>query len=87
MKLNRPYLIISLLIVTFIILFTIFFNSCEKEMEKVMKVKIDSVFNISETSASAIGTVLDLGVGIDQHGHCWSKTPRPEYGVDGVIFT
>jgi uncharacterized protein (TIGR02145 family) len=87
MKLNRPYLIISLLIVTFIILFTIFFNSCEKEMEKVMKVKIDSVFNISETSASAIGTVLDLGVGIDQHGHCWSKTPRPEYGDDGVIFT
>jgi hypothetical protein len=87
MKLNRPYLIISFLIVTFIILFTLLFHSCEKESVKVMKVKIDSVYNISDTSASAIGTVLDLGMGIDQHGHCWSTTPGLEYGNNDLNST
>ncbi len=52
-----------------------------------MKVKIDSVYNISETGALAIGTILDLGVGIEEHGHCWSTSPVPEYGEDGVSFT
>lgn len=52
-----------------------------------MKVKIDSIYDISETSAKAIGTVLDLGNGIEEHGHCWSTNPAPEYGEDEVSFT
>jgi hypothetical protein len=87
MKLNCTYSIISLIIITIIILSTTLFNSCEKESEKVMKVKVDTVYNISDTTASAIGTVLDLGVGIDEHGHCWSTFPGPEYGDDDLNST
>ena len=52
-----------------------------------MKVKIDSIYDISETTAKAIGTIVDLGSGIDEHGHCWSKNPVPEYGDDDVKIT
>jgi uncharacterized protein (TIGR02145 family) len=84
MKLNKTFLIIPLASIFLIILFTPFFHSCEKESVKVMKVKLDSVYDITEESAKAIGTVLDLGDGIEQHGHCWSKNPAPVYGEDGV---
>ncbi len=84
MKLNSTSLIISLLCIITIILFTTLFNSCEKESEKVMKVKIDSVYDISETSAKVTSTILDLGAGIEEHGHCWSKNPVLEYGDDDV---
>jgi uncharacterized protein (TIGR02145 family) len=80
MKLKYTYLIIPLLSVIIPFLITSLFNSCEKEAAKVMKVKIDSVSNISESSATATGTVLDLGSGIEQHGHCWSTSSGPDYG-------
>ncbi|UCH15135.1 MAG: hypothetical protein JSV22_04005, partial [Bacteroidales bacterium] len=78
MKLRNSYLIICLLSIIITVLFTTIFNSCEKEQEKVMKVKLDSVFDISETTAKATGTVLDLGVGIEEHGHCWATSPDPD---------
>ncbi len=79
MKIKITYLIIPLLGVAAIIFIAALFNSCEKEAEKVMKVKIDSVSNVSETSATVTGTVLDIGNGIDQHGHCWSTSAGPTY--------
>ncbi len=80
MKLKYTYLIIPLLSVIIPVFITSLFNSCEKEAEKVMKVKIDSVSNISESSATVTATVLDLGSGIEQHGHCWSTSSGPDYG-------
>jgi uncharacterized protein (TIGR02145 family) len=79
MKLKITYLVIPLLGVAIIIFIAALFNSCKKEAEKVMKVKIDSIGNVSETSAIARGTVLDVGNGIDQHGHCWSTSTDPTY--------
>jgi uncharacterized protein (TIGR02145 family) len=79
MKLKITYLIIPLLCVVIIIFIAALFNSCKKEAEKVMKVRIDSVSNVSETSATVTGTIIDIGNGIDQHGHCWSTTRGPTF--------
>jgi uncharacterized alpha/beta hydrolase family protein len=64
MKLKITYLIIPLLCVVIIIFIAALFNSCKKEAEKVMKVRIDSVSNVSETSATVTGTIIDIGNGI-----------------------
>ena len=71
--------LISLILILFLISIFSFFNSCKKESEKVFKVRIDSITNISVTTASAVATVLDMGQGIDQHGHCWSTNTEPDY--------
>jgi uncharacterized protein (TIGR02145 family) len=85
MKLKITFLIVALLGVLAFIFVTALFNACEKEAEKVMKVKIDSVSSISETSATVTGTVLDVGNGIEQHGHCWSTYSGPTYeNNDGI---
>ncbi len=78
MKLSGRHLI-SLILILFLISIFSFFNSCKKESEKVFKVRIDSITNISVTTASAVATVLDMGQGIDQHGHCWSTNTEPDY--------
>ena len=79
MKIKITYLIIPLLGAAIIIFIAALFNSCKKESEKVMKVKIDSVSNVSETSATVTGTILDIGNGIDQYGHCWSTSSGPTF--------
>jgi uncharacterized protein (TIGR02145 family) len=56
----------------FIIIFPL--SSCIKEEEKIMKVRNDSISDVLNTSAKAHATVIDLGSGIDQHGHCWSTS-------------
>ncbi len=37
-----------------------------------MMVRNDSISDISATTAKAYATIIDLGQGIKQHGHCWS---------------
>ena len=53
-------------------LVVISFFSCKKEEEKIMKVRNDSITDISSTIAKANATIIDPGEGIEQHGHCWS---------------
>ena len=55
------------------------FFACEKiEDIKILKIKTDEVTDISATTATAKGTVVDPGEeDILQYGHCWSATPNP----------
>lgn len=76
MKSLKPFLI-SLILVFSIILLLYFSLSCKKEKGRVINVATDSIINIKATSASAIGTVVDIGDGISQHGHCWDTLDYP----------
>jgi len=55
------------------------FFACEKiEDTKILKVKTDEVTDISATTATAKGTIVDPGEeDLLQHGFCWSVTPNP----------
>lgn len=41
-----------------------------------MLVKTGVVTNISITTATVSGDILDLGEGVSKHGHCWSTNPN-----------
>ena len=47
-----------------------------------MKVRNDSISDISNNTAKAIATIIDVGEGINQHGHCWSTSPEPTIFVN-----
>ncbi len=68
----QPVLSFLVFVPVFIIIFSL--SSCIKEVEKIMKVRNDSISDVSNTSAKALATIIDLGSGIDQHGHCWSTS-------------
>jgi len=40
------------------------------------------VTNIRQSSATGNGNVTALGMGITQHGHCWSTSPNPDISDD-----
>ncbi|UCH14470.1 MAG: PKD domain-containing protein [Bacteroidales bacterium] len=73
----RAYPISILLCFFPAILVILALTSCKKEQEKIMNVRNDSISDISNTSAEAIATIIDIGAGIDQHGHCWSTNAEP----------
>jgi uncharacterized protein (TIGR02145 family) len=52
-------------------------SACKKEEEKIMVVINDSIEAITSTSAIVHATIIDIGNGIDQHGHCWSVNEEP----------
>ena len=60
-------------------LFTgIFWSSCEKsEFEANPGVVTGEVLAITSKSATVKGTIIDLGGGITDHGHCWSTDQQP----------
>jgi uncharacterized protein (TIGR02145 family) len=51
----------------------IVFTTCKK-VEKVMSVTTGIVTNLTTLSATLSGKIIDLGNGVTQHGHCYSKT-------------
>jgi uncharacterized protein (TIGR02145 family) len=55
---------------------SIFLLTCKK-VEKLMLVSTGTVSNILITTADISGTVLDLGDGATQYGHCYATTPNP----------
>jgi len=57
------------------LIFSLFLSTC-KEIEKEMLVTTGTVSNILITTADVSGTVLDLGGGATQHGHCYATTPN-----------
>ena len=60
-------------------LFTgIFWSSCEKhEFEAKPGVVTGEVSAITSKSATVKGTIVELGGGITDHGHCWSTDQQP----------
>jgi uncharacterized protein (TIGR02145 family) len=53
-----------------------FLISCTK-IEREAKVLTTTLGDITLTSAKVTGEILDVGSGIDDHGHCWSITESP----------
>jgi len=66
---------LKVLAAVFIIIVTT--SACKKEEEKIMVVRNDSIVAITSTSAIVHATIVDIGNGIDQHGHCWSTNEEP----------
>jgi trimeric autotransporter adhesin len=52
------------------------------KIEKIMMVSTGDVNNVQINSAVAEGTVVDIGDGIIQHGHCWSTSSGVT--IDGI---
>jgi len=56
----------------------ILISSCEKrDFVKVMKVTTDAASNITPTTATVSGNIIDIGSGITAYGHCWAQSPAP----------
>jgi len=51
--------------------------TCTKDEPRLMKVLNDKVDAVSVTTATIFSTVVDIGQGVDQFGHCWSKWENP----------
>ena len=62
----------NLILFNIMFLLVISFFSCKKEEERIMKVRNDSISDVSYTTARAFAIIIDPGEGIEQHGHCWS---------------
>jgi uncharacterized protein (TIGR02145 family) len=73
-RMQRPN---SIIISCLVIIITLSVYQCRKEDEKIMKVRNDDVTEISSNSAKANAAIIDIGEGIDQHGHCWSINIEP----------
>jgi formylglycine-generating enzyme required for sulfatase activity len=55
-------------------------NSCQRiEIEKVMGVQIDSLYNITAYRAIVHAKVFDDGYGIDKIGFCWDTLQNPDF--------
>ena len=52
-------------------------SSCIEEPKKIMEVSNDSISDITSTSAMVYGTIIDIGSGIEEYGHCWSTDAEP----------
>lgn len=74
----RDYISISISFFTLIYLF-LFVLSCEKlEVDRIIKIETGDTSNITSTSITVTGKILDLGQkGIEQCGHCWSTDKDP----------
>jgi len=73
---NKLYTFCFLFICFFILIFV---NGCKEiEPERIVRLKTGSVTDISYTSCSVHGTILDVGDSyIEQHGFCWGTVTNP----------
>ncbi|UCH13412.1 MAG: PKD domain-containing protein [Bacteroidales bacterium] len=74
-KIKGPVSILKVIITVYVVISIS--AACKKETEKIMKVTNDSISYITSTSAKANATIVDIGQGIQQHGHCWSTEAEP----------
>jgi uncharacterized protein (TIGR02145 family) len=70
MKNNKPILCLFVLQI-------ILATGC-REKEKQMMVTTGTASNIQYTSADVSGTIVDIGEGISQYGHCYAVDPDPK---------
>jgi uncharacterized protein (TIGR02145 family) len=66
------YICLNLIFLSSLFLFTVSFFSCKKEEDRTMMVTNDNISDVSYTTAKANATIVDIGQGIEQHGHCWA---------------
>lgn len=66
----------GLIIFIFSVLITQAFLSCKK-LERSMFVSTGAVTEIHTNSAQVSASIIDIGEGVLQHGHCYSKTADP----------
>jgi uncharacterized protein (TIGR02145 family) len=64
----------------------LFLTGCP-EPEKQILVRTGVVSNIQYTSVDVSGTILDVGEGITQYGHCYAQTSNPTISNDKTILT
>jgi uncharacterized protein (TIGR02145 family) len=62
---------------SFVVFLFLTLESCIK-IEREPKVETGTVTDITTYSARAEGNLIDIGDGINQHGHCWSTSPNPD---------
>jgi hypothetical protein len=74
---SKKYLIPGLKVLSIAFIIISDSSSCRKEEERIMVVRNDNISDISSTSAKAHATIIDIGNGIEQHGHCWSTSAEP----------
>jgi len=67
-------------LIRIIALFILIFIACPgcSKIERELKVVTGIVSDITTSSARAGGNIIDLGNGINAHGHCWSISPNPD---------
>jgi uncharacterized protein (TIGR02145 family) len=53
------------------------FNTCVKESPLLMKIQNDSITNVTINNAVIFSTIIDIGEGVEQFGHCWSQAINP----------
>lgn len=64
----------------------LFLYSCQKEeFTRVIGLTTDSVLINEPVIVS--GTIIDLGTGITNYGHCWSESPNPNILNQSTQFT
>lgn len=68
----------------FLLLFVIFYSSCERlEIKRITKVSTGSVSDITASSATVQGDIVEQGEGgVKKHGHCWSVSQDPTINND-----
>lgn len=57
-----------------LVLFTV---SCDSEIERENVLITGVPINITSSSATVSGLVIDLIAPLEEHGHCWSTSPTP----------
>jgi uncharacterized protein (TIGR02145 family) len=67
-----------------LILVIIVFSCRKEELMREAKVNTISISNIMGTYAYATGEIVDLGMGVTEYGHCWSKAPNPEVSANAT---
>jgi uncharacterized protein (TIGR02145 family) len=67
----------NILFIITVFLFYTYFLSCSKDSPQLMKVQHDSISHVFITSAILHSQVIDIGEGIEQHGHCLSMDENP----------
>ena len=65
------------ILIFILLIFLSLFISCTKK-EGEAKVLTTAITEITSTSAKASGDIIDVGVGIENYGHCWNLTEMPD---------
>ena len=70
-------------ILLFYAMFLLVTVSCERrDFEEKAKVEMGVVTDIMSREANAAANIIDLGEGIEDHGHCWAISPGPTIDSD-----
>ena len=82
---NKRIVHIGILLITAIVVFSI--SRCRSlEVEREMKITMDTINSIASRSALALATIEDVGSGINSYGHCWSESQNPTLNDSSTNF-